>query len=143
MPWGIIVQLSDYSLDRLRDDGEFILYRAHAKQMELPSVLLLTPATTRPSPETLKKIDHEYSLKRELDSAWAVRPLDLSEGGAQMALILEDPGGDTLDGLLSGAMEITRFLSFAVGLANALSGLHERKLSSKPFLDDRFRELEQ
>lgn len=37
----IIVQLSRYSLKPLRDDGEFILYRAHAKQMESPSVLLL------------------------------------------------------------------------------------------------------
>jgi hypothetical protein len=38
------MQLSGYSLDRLREDGEFILYRAHAKQEEPPSVLLLTPS---------------------------------------------------------------------------------------------------
>jgi hypothetical protein len=75
MPWGIVMQLSGYSLDRLCDDGEFILYRAHAKPRELPPVLLLAPASARPSPETLKKIDHEYSLRSELDSAWAVRPL--------------------------------------------------------------------
>jgi hypothetical protein len=75
MPWGIVMQLSGYSLDRLCDDGEFILYRAHAKPTELPPVLLLAPASARPSPETLKKIDHEYSLRSELDSAWAVRPL--------------------------------------------------------------------
>jgi len=87
------MQLSEYSLDRLRDDGELVLYRAHAKQMEPPSVLLLTPASTRPSPETLKKIDHEYSLRSELDSAWAVRPLALSERSEQMTLVLEDPGG--------------------------------------------------
>jgi serine/threonine protein kinase len=125
------VQLAGYSLDRLRDDGEFILYRAHAKQTELPSVLMLAPAATRPSPETLKKIDHEYSLKSELDSAWAVRPLDLSERDGQIALVLEDPGGETLDGFLSGAMEMTQFLGFAVGLATALSGLHEKKLIHK------------
>jgi hypothetical protein len=75
MPWGIVMQLSGDSLDRLCDDGEFILYRAHAKPTELPPVLLLAPASARPSPETLKKIDHEYSLRSELDSAWAVRPL--------------------------------------------------------------------
>jgi hypothetical protein len=90
------------SLDRLRDDGEFILYRAHAKQRELPSVLLLVPASPRPSPETLKKIDHEYSLRSELEPAWAVRPLALSERGAQMTLVLEDPGGETLDRFVSG-----------------------------------------
>jgi len=125
------MQLPGYSLDRLRDDGEFILYRAHAKQTELPSVLLLTPASTRPSPETLQKIDHEYSLRSELDSAWAVRPLALSERDAQISLVLEDPGGETLDGFLSGAMEMTQFLACAVGLAAALGRLHERKLIHK------------
>jgi hypothetical protein len=87
------MQLSEYPLDRLRDDGEFILYRGHAKQIEPPSVLLLAPASTRPSPETLKKINHEYSLRSELDSAFAVRPLALSERSARMALVLENPGG--------------------------------------------------
>lgn len=125
------MQLSGYSLDRLRDDGEFILYRGHAKQTELSSVLVLAPAATRPSPETLKKIDREYSLKNELDSDWAVRPLDLSERGDQMTLVLEDPGGQTLDGFLAGAMEMSQFFGFAVGLAMALSGLHERKLIHK------------
>jgi PAS domain S-box-containing protein len=93
--------------------------------------LLLAPASTRPSPETLKKIDHEYSLRSELDSAWAVRPLDLSERGAKTTLILDDPGGETLDGFLSGAMEMRQFLDFAVGLAAALAGLHERELIHK------------
>jgi len=125
------VELSGYSFNRLRDDGEFVLYRAHAKQIELPSVLLLAPASTRPSPETLKKIDHEYSLRSELDSAWAVRPLALSERGEQISLVLDDPGGETLDGFLSGAMEMTQFLRVAVGLATALGGLHERKLIHK------------
>ena len=99
--------------------------------IEPPSVLLLAPASTRPSPETLKKIDHEYSLRNELDSAWAVRPLALSERSAQMTLVLEDPGGETLDGFLSGPMEMTQFLGVAVGLATALGGLHERELIHK------------
>jgi hypothetical protein len=97
------MQLSGYSLVRLRDNGEFILYRAYPTQTELSSVLLLVPFATHPSPETLKKIDHEYSLRRELNSAWAVRPLALSERDGQTTLVFEDPGGETLDGFLSGA----------------------------------------
>jgi len=125
------VELSGYSFNQLRDDGEFILYRAHAKQTELPPLLLLAPAATRPSPETLKKIDHEYSLRSELDSAWAVRPVDLSDRGAHLTLVLEDPGGETLDGFLSGPMEMAQFLQVAGGLARGLGGLHERKLIHK------------
>jgi len=125
------VQLSKYSLERLREDGEFILQRAHAEQMEPPSVLLLAPTLTRPSPETLRKLDHEYSLRSELDSAWAVRPLALLEQSGPTMLVLEDHGGETLDGFISGPMEIKQFLAFAVGLAAALGGLHERKLIHK------------
>ena len=123
------MQLSEYSVQRLRDDGEFVLYRAHG--VEPPCVLLLAPSSTRPSPETLKKLDHEYSLRSELDSAWAVRPLALPERGPETMLVLEDPGGKTLDGFISGPMEMTQFLDFAVGLATALGGLHETKLIHK------------
>src|SRR5262245_45626740 len=125
------MQLSEYSLECLRDDGEFILYRGHAKQPGPPSVLLLAPTSSRPSPETLKKIDHEFSLRNELDPAWAVRPLAVSEQSEQVTLVLEDPGGATLDGLLSGPMEITQFLRVAVGLTTALGGLHKRELIHK------------
>jgi hypothetical protein len=46
----------------------------------------------QPALETLRKIEHEYSLRDELDSAWAVRPLALSEHRGQTTLVLEDPG---------------------------------------------------
>src|ERR1700721_116668 len=92
------MQLSGYSLVRLRDNGKFILYRAYPTQTELSSVLLLVPFATHPSPETLKKIDHEYSLRRELNSAWAVRPLALSERDGQATLVFEHPGGEFRDG---------------------------------------------
>ena len=45
--------------------------------------------------------------------------------------MLEDPGGETLDRLLTEPMEITRFLRLAVGLATALSGVHKRGLIHK------------
>src|SRR6516165_9918047 len=126
-----IVELSEYVLEPLREDEEFILSQGRPRRAEAPSVLLLAPTSTRPAPESLQKIDHEYSLRSELDSAWAVRPLALSERDAQISLVLEDPGGETLDGFLSGAMEMTQFLACAVGLAAALGRLHERKLIHK------------
>jgi serine/threonine protein kinase len=46
-------------------------------------------------------------------------------------LVLENPGGEPLDRLIQGPMEITQFLRFAVGLATALSRLHKRGLILK------------
>ncbi len=122
------MELSEYVLETLREDDEFVLYRgAHANQPGSPSVLLLAPASMQPALATLKKIEHEYSLRDELDSAWAVRSLAVSEQRGQTTLVLEDPGGETLDRFLAAPMEMKQFLRFAVGLATPLGGLHKRQ----------------
>src|SRR5271155_314695 len=119
-------------LEPLRKDDEFVLQRCeHSDQPGSPSVLLRAPASTRPTVETLRKLQHEYSLMDQLDSAWAVRPLALAQHRGNPALVLEDPGGETLDRLLAGPMEIKQFVRLAIGLATALTGLHKSGLIHK------------
>src|SRR3984885_15799406 len=128
----IILMTGCVELEAIRRDEEFVLYRGeHPDQSGSPSVLLLAPASMQPALGSIKKIEHEYSLRDELDSSWAVRPLALSDQPGQMTLVLEDPGGETLDRLLPGPMELTQFLRFAVGIATALGGLHEKGLIHK------------
>src|SRR5580698_11116100 len=130
--------MSDYVRERLREDEEFILYRARASAAEPSSVLLLTPASIHPQPESLKKIEHEYSLCRDFDPTWAVRPLALSECDGQKALVLEDPGGEVLHRLIQGPMEIKQFLRIAIGLSTALGQLHNRSLIHKDLKPSNF-----
>ena len=126
------MDLSQYVVEALRRDEEFVLYRGtQSNHSGLPSILLLSPASIQAGLETLRKIEHEYSLRDELDSAWAVRSVALSEHRGQMTLVIEDPGGETLNRFLPGPMEMTQFLRFAVGLATALAGLHKRELIHK------------
>src|SRR5262249_13529752 len=128
----ILITVASQTFEPIRKDEEFILYRAQdGTHADAPSLLLLTPAATRPTLQTLSHIEQEYSLRHELDSAWAVRPLAVSEHFGQPTLVLEDPGDETLDRLLTEPMEITRFLRLAVGLATALSGVHKRGLIHK------------
>src|SRR6266478_6663582 len=123
---------SDYILKPIRKDEEFVLCRGKDPgRTDVPSVLLLSPVSKQPAPGSLKKLENEYSLKDGLDSAWAVRPVVLSRESGQVTLVLEDPGGETLDRLLPGPMEMTQFLRFAVGLATALSRLHKSGLIHK------------
>jgi hypothetical protein len=49
-----------------------------------------------PTPGSLNRLIHEYSLKDELDRAWAVRPLELVRERGQPMLVLENPGGEPL-----------------------------------------------
>jgi PAS domain S-box-containing protein len=126
------VELSEHVLEALRRDEEFVLYRGdHSDLPGSPSVLFLAPASMQPALATIRKVEYEYSLRDELDPAWAVRPLALSEQRGQMTLVLEDRGGETLDRLLPGPIELTQFLRFAVGIATALGGLHEKGLIHK------------
>src|SRR5262245_1250460 len=125
------VEPSDYVLEVLREDEEFILYRGHPRHAEAASILLLAPVSARPAPETLKKIEREYSLRSELDPTWAVRPLALSHYEGRSVLVLENRGGEPLDRLIQGPMEMGLFLRLAVGLATTLSQLHKRGLIHK------------
>src|SRR5262245_32621084 len=118
---------SQRPLSALREGEEFTLYRGeHPSQPGSGSVLLLAPSSNAPSVETVKKLEYEYSLRDELDSAWAARPVAVTQYRGRTAIVLEDPGGEPLDRLLSGSLELTSFLKVAVGLASALGELHKR-----------------
>src|SRR5258708_26135300 len=88
------VELLGYAVEPLRKDHEFVLYRGHSK--EAPSVFLLTTASLPPAPETVKKLEHESALRKELDPPWAVRSLAISRLHGHPTLVTEDPAGDTL-----------------------------------------------
>jgi len=125
------MELSAYALQPLREDEEFVLYRGRPTQADAPSVLLLATALRHPALETLEKINHEYSLRSELDTTWALRPRDLCQHNEKTVLVLEDPGGEPLHRLIQGPMEMKQFLRFAVGLTTAVSQLHARGLIHK------------
>ena len=81
--------------------------------------------------EGLTKIEHECSFKTELAATWAVRPLALSQYNKHPALVLENPGGEPLNRLIQGPMEMRRFLRLVISFAGALSRLHKQELIHK------------
>ena len=95
------------------------------------AVLLVAPATDHPSRSRLDRLTHEYELRDELDTAWAMRPLALMREAGRTVLVLDDPGGEPLDRLLGGPMEVGRFLRLAIAVTSALGKLHQRGLIHK------------
>src|SRR5215469_7240908 len=132
--FGGAMNLLQYRLETLRQDGEFILYRG-LRQNEAetgpPSILALSPVMERPAPATIKKIEHEFSLKDELNTAWAIRPITLTQEQSRTMLVFEDPHGEPLDRLLRRPIELKQFLRCAIGLSAALSQVHRRGLIHK------------
>ena len=117
--------LSSYVFSALRE-GELTLYRGSGEGLD--PILLVAPAAEQPRLESLKRLEHEYALRAELDLDWAARPLALTRRHNRTVLVLEDPGGEPLDRLLGRALEATQFLRVAIPLVAALRRVHERNL---------------
>jgi PAS domain S-box-containing protein len=120
-------------LQVLSEDGGLAFCRGWRNTTEggRHGVLVMLPTLEQPTPTTLDRLAHEYSFKDELDSTWAVRPLELERDRGQTVLVFEDPGGELLDGLLGTAMEVGHFLRLAIVIAVALGRVHERGLIHK------------
>ena len=127
------VAYSDGSSQVLWEDGERVFSRGWRldDNGNRFAVLLVAPAGDHPSRSTLDRLAHEYELKDELDSAWAARPLALLGDAGRTVLVLEDMGGEPLDRLLGGPMEVGRFLRLAIAVTSALGKLHQRGLIHK------------
>src|SRR6202030_1043846 len=92
---------------------------------------VVAPVSEHPAPAILERLEHEYSLRDELDSDWAARPLTLVRRAGRPTLILEDPGGEPLDRLLGQPVELSQSVRIAGGLAAALGKLHQQGLIHK------------
>jgi len=125
-----MTELSTYALEPLRKDAEFVLYRGR-RNADPRHILVVAPASEQPARGTLKRLEHEYALRTELDPAWAARPLALVRDRRRTLLVLEAPSGEHLDRLLERPLELTRFLRVAIGLSAALGKLHEHGIIHK------------
>src|SRR5215469_18448880 len=125
---------SGYELVPLREGADFTLYRGR-EHGNPSSILAVAPSAEHPSPQSLRQLEHEYSLAAELDPTWAARPLALTRHDGRTILVLTDPGGDPLDRILEGdqgrPLELARSLRIAVGLATALGQVHRHGLIHK------------
>ncbi|MGF6171639.1 PAS domain S-box-containing protein [Pseudomonas moraviensis] len=113
----------------LWDDGERVFCRERGSGEG--SVLAMRPALGQPSPATLERLAHEYSLREDLDPAWALRPTAFERAGTRVRLLFDDPGGEPLSRLLVAPLAIETCLEMAVNIAKALGHLHQRGLVHK------------
>jgi PAS domain S-box-containing protein len=125
---------SGYLLEPLREEAEFTLYRGRQSGNQMP-ILALALAADQPSPQSLRRLEHEWSLAADLDTAWTAQPLALTRYHGRATLILKDPGGEPLDRIIEqhrgDPLDLTRFLRIAAGLAAALGQVHRQGLVHK------------
>ena len=64
---------SEYVLKPLREEVDLTLYRGRERGNQMP-ILAVAVAAEQPSPQGLRRLEHEYSLATELDAARAAHP---------------------------------------------------------------------
>jgi PAS domain S-box-containing protein len=138
-----VIELSTYNLEPLRNDKELYLYRGRSGHDD-SQILVVSPAAEYPAPETLKRLEHEYSLREELEPAWAARPIAITHHWNRPVLVLEDPGGVPLDQLLGPVgngsaavdagrqpLDLASSLRLATGISIAIDHLHQSRIIHK------------
>src|ERR1700722_12659758 len=120
-----MIDLTKSTLEPLRADDTFILYRAHRAD-GARSLLALVPR--QPTIRSLEKLENEYALAADLDPACAVIPIELVPHKENMMLVLEDPGGEPLASLIENPLEFHVRLRLAVALADTVGKLHRHGL---------------
>ncbi len=68
---------SGYALVPMRVGEDFTFYRGW-QQGNPSSILAVALSAEHPSSQSLRRLEHEYSLAAELDPTWAARPLALT-----------------------------------------------------------------
>lgn len=102
---------SGYVLVPLRENADFTLYRGR-KYNDPSPVLAIAPSTEQPSPQSIRRLEHEYSFAANLHPAWAAKTLAITRHVRQ-------------------PMEIGPFLRFCVALSGAIGQLHGLELIHK------------
>src|SRR5262249_54796089 len=118
----------------LHQEGACLLSRGRPQthtDAHLPALLVVAPVGDHPAPASLRRLEHEYALRAALDPAWAVQPLALVPHQGRPVLVLADPGGEPLPGLLGRPLALPQGLRLAIGLAAGLGQLHGRGLIHK------------
>jgi len=125
---------SEYKVEMLREGADLTLYRGRERGNQMP-ILAVTVASGQPSPQVVRRLEHEYSLANELDATWAAQPVALTRQQEWPVLILKDPGGELLDRVIeqhkAQPLDLAFSLRAAIGLTAAVRQAHQEGLIHK------------
>ncbi|MGY4331836.1 putative ATPase [Bradyrhizobium sp. LB7.2] len=123
----------DVGPEILWDDGQRVFCRQWRRGDDgnVTSVLVVRAIAEHAPAVVLEHLANEFALRNELDRSWAVQPVELIRNAGRASLILEDPGGEPLEGLLTAPLNLDRFLRLAVAITTVVDHLHRRGLIHK------------
>ncbi|HEX5750923.1 MAG TPA: AAA family ATPase [Archangium sp.] len=124
--------ISGYGLrEKLFESRHSLIYRA-VREADGRLVVLKLVHAEYPTSEQLARSRYEFRMTRQARGEGVIEALALEEFRNGVALVLEDFAGRPLSELLgAGPLELRRFLDMAARLAEALGGVHQRRIIHK------------
>ncbi len=104
-----------------------IVYRGHHRSSD-QRVIIKLMKLTHPSPAQAARFKHEYEIIRKVELEGVIKVLDIISTEDQLALVMADFGGVSLEEYFPNAMQIAPFLDIAIRLAQILRSLHQKKI---------------
>ncbi|HAT12758.1 MAG TPA: serine/threonine protein kinase, partial [Microcoleaceae bacterium UBA11344] len=124
--------LSQYQIHSTLHEGiETIIYLGKIPTHQETTILKLLKAEY-PTLDAITRIKHEYRIRENLDAPGLVKVLSLKTYNNRLGLLLEDFGGESVDGLMSRQkLEVITCLKLGIQLIKTLEYLHLQKLIHK------------
>jgi len=104
-----------------------VVYRAHIKDDETSVILKVLRAVPAPAPE-VARFRREYEFTHSLNLPCVVGCHEIRTGGDRNFMVLEDFGGQSLNRLAVGRIDLSTFLEIAHASSAALATIHERNV---------------
>jgi PAS domain S-box-containing protein len=95
-----MIDLTNCEIATLREDGDFVISRVK-RAAGLTPWLMVSPADRQAAPASVAILANAYVRREETHPSWTAQPLELVHYEGKLSLILRDPGGECLDGLLA------------------------------------------
>ncbi len=124
-----MISLSGYKVGRLLHDGTRTLIFTAERESDNSAVIIKTLKSGLPSSKNLARIRREYEILKSVDDPGIISVFDLISYKSNLALVLEDFGGNSLHKFIpSDGMQLTDFLNIALQLVETIGKIHEKKL---------------
>ena len=95
---------NDGSVEVLWEDAEHVFARLrHEEKGHRYAFVAPVSRSEHHSLEDINRLAHQYEVTGQLDSAWALRPVELVRERGQTLLVVEYSGGRPLDQLIAWA----------------------------------------
>ncbi len=125
-----MLKLPGYDLASLVDNREYLICRG-TRTRDGKAVVAVTPSADQPTPESITRLRHSYSLRDALDPAWATSSIELVQHQGRLVHVIDDPGGELLESLLGAPLAIGEVLRLARGIVSTLGKFHAQGLTHR------------